>query len=204
MALANYTDLKASVAAWISRADLTATVPDFILLAESRINRTLRARQMESRVNLTITGEYVTAPNDFLEFRSGYINSDPRRPLAYLSPDEQSAQFGSTVNPTLAYPCYFSFAGNSFRFAPIPSSGVDAVIVYYAAIPPLATNATNWLLTAYPDAYLYGSILQAAAYIQDDPRVPGIKGLYDEVIAQIDSASKRSRWGGPGMAMRAA
>ncbi len=202
MALANYTDLKASVAAWLNRADLTATIPDFILLAESRFNRTLRARQMETKANLSITGEYVAVPSDWLEFRSGYIDSAPRRPLAYLSGDTQSARYDTTSDSTSG-PVYFSIAGTNFRFSPTPTV-VNAVILYYAAIPAMASNATNWLLTAYPDAYLYGSILQASGYIQDDPRVPGIKQAYDEVIAQITYASTRARWGGPGMATRAA
>lgn len=176
-----------------------------ILLAESRFNRTLRARQMEKRGTFSITGEYVTMPNDFLEFRAGYINTSPRKTLQYLSPQEQDGMT-SGYNGTIydSSPVYFSVVGDSFRFTPAPSSATDAVITYYAAIPPLSLNATNWLLTAYPDAYLYGAIVQGSGYIQDDPRVPGIKALYDEVITQIMYATSRARWGGPGMRIRAA
>ena len=65
-------------------------------------------------------------------------------------------------------------------------------------------NATNWLLSAHPDLYLYGAILQAEVHIKDDPRLPLIKAGYDEMLYQITRASNRSRWGGNGMVMRAA
>ena len=44
MALSTYTELKASVADWLNRTDLTSVIPDFIALAEAQIERTLRTR----------------------------------------------------------------------------------------------------------------------------------------------------------------
>jgi len=35
MALTTYTELKASIADWLNRSDLTAAIPDFISLAEA-------------------------------------------------------------------------------------------------------------------------------------------------------------------------
>ena len=46
MALTTYTELKASLADWLNRSDLTTTIPDFISLAEAQIERQLRTRQM--------------------------------------------------------------------------------------------------------------------------------------------------------------
>ena len=204
MALANYTDLKASVATWLARSDLTATIPDFILLAEARFNRSLRTRQQEARAQLNITGEYVTLPTDFLEFRSGYLNGSIRYVMEFLPGDYQTAVSNNTTPGIQIIPAYFSIQGDSLRFSPLPSGTDTATIQYYSKIPPMALNATNWLLTTYPDAYLYGSIMQAAAFIQDDPRIPGIKTLYDEVIAQITHDGNRARWGGNNMRMRAA
>ena len=42
MALSNYTELKASIADFLNRDDLTSVIPDFITLAESQINRDIR------------------------------------------------------------------------------------------------------------------------------------------------------------------
>lgn len=42
----DYATLKTAIASWLARADLTAAIPDFIQLAETRFNRELRVRQM--------------------------------------------------------------------------------------------------------------------------------------------------------------
>lgn len=207
MALATYTDLKTSIATWLARSDLTAQIPDFILLAEKRLNRKLRARLQEGRAQLNISGEYVTVPNDFLEFRSGYLNSSPRRPLVFMPNDQQTEKTPPITWLTQwagTQPCYFSIQGDSFRFAPIPSGADTAQIQYFQKIPPLGSNATNWLLTEHPDAYLYGSLLEASANIQDDPRLGLWKSAYDEVIEEINSMSRRARFGGNGMRIVAA
>ena len=39
MALDNYTNLKASIADWLARADMTAVIPDLITLAEGQMHR---------------------------------------------------------------------------------------------------------------------------------------------------------------------
>jgi len=67
MALSTYTELKASVADWLNRTDLTTIIPDFIALAEAQIERTLRTRQMIVRTTASIDTEYSAVPADFLE-----------------------------------------------------------------------------------------------------------------------------------------
>lgn len=192
-----YTGLKASVAAFLNRQDLTSVIPDFIALAEESFNNTLRLPGGETRANFTIVSEYATMPTDFLEFRSGYIGS-PRVPLAYLSPDMQTAQHSNTDTRVQ----YFSVAGNSFRFDPLVATG-DVVITYYAKIPPLALNAGNWLLTRSPTLYLYESCFHGYCYIQDEAKAMDVKRLAEAAKADLIAAGKRSAWG-PAMAMRAA
>lgn len=206
MALANYTNLLASIATWLARADLTAQIPDFVQLAEARFNRILRTRVQETRAQLNITGEYVTLPNDFLEFRSGYLNSSPRRPLQFLPNDTQTVTYSDPWSPTWgnSQPAFFSIEGDSFRFAPVPGGADTAYIQYYSKIPPLVLNATNWLLTAHPDLYLFGSLLAATANIQDDPRLGLWKAGFDEALQEINSSAKRARYGGGSMRVRAA
>ena len=201
MSLANYTDLKAAIATWLPRADLTTSIPDCILMAEAEFND--RLRKNEQRANLTITGEYVTAPNDFQEFRSGYIDSAPRRPLHYLSSDTQSSNYDATSNSPSG-PVYFSMSAGQFRFAPTPPVPVDAVILYYASIPPLATNATNWLLTKHPQLYLMTSLYYGSILTKDAEGAAGYKQVYEDILNSVLGAAKKARWGGPAMQARAA
>ena len=200
MAIANYTDLQASVANWLARSDLTTVIPDFIVIAEANFNRTLRTLQQETKdAAFSISTEYVAVPTGFLEARSMYLNTSPASALSFVPADTQTNNYPATGRPT-----GFSLTGSNFRFSPAPDATYTATLIYYKAIPALASNATNWLLTAHPDAYLYGSLIAASGYIQDDGRVAGIKALYEQVIAEIKGSDNKNRWGGNGMRIRAA
>ena len=88
MALTNYSDLKTTVANYLGRSDLTNQIPDFISLAETRLNRVLRVRQMLQTATATTTANDATVglPSDFLEMRDLFVAGSPRASLSYLSP----------------------------------------------------------------------------------------------------------------------
>ena len=54
MAITTYAELKSAAANWLVRGDLTARIPEFISLAEARINRVVRARRAEADASLTL------------------------------------------------------------------------------------------------------------------------------------------------------
>jgi len=62
MALANYTELKATIADFLDRTDLTTVIPAFIELAEAQMNRDIRHWRMEERATSNINTEYSNLP----------------------------------------------------------------------------------------------------------------------------------------------
>ena len=44
MAISNYSELKAAIADWLNRSDLTDSIPDFIALAETRHKRDFKIK----------------------------------------------------------------------------------------------------------------------------------------------------------------
>lgn len=199
MALATYTDLQAAVASWLARSDLTTPIPDFIALCEAKLNRLLRCRQQEQRSTATAT-EYMELPTGFLELRNIQLNTTPKTALELVSPDEIDRDYSTATGKPLVY-CLLA---NQIQLGPAPDSTYTVEIDYYEVIPPLASNSTNWLLTAAPDIYLYGSLLEASIYLIDDPRVPGWNAAYTQVLQQLQSADRRARWSGSRLAVRPA
>ena len=57
MALINYQDLQSAVGRWLDRDDLVSQIPDFITLAEMKINRQLRVLAMETRYVIPLQDE---------------------------------------------------------------------------------------------------------------------------------------------------
>ena len=80
MSITNYSGLKASIANWLNRTDLTSEIPDFIELAENRIFHDVRVPTNEKTVLLTLSSDgYATIPSDFLEVKDVFFNYNPFR-----------------------------------------------------------------------------------------------------------------------------
>ena len=196
---ANYTDLKAEIAAWLARSDLTSIIPTFIADAEAQFNRLLRTRQMEQRSTATAT-EYMTLPDNWLEMRNIQINGTPVYTLEQRAPFEMDA----LDDGTSGQPSRYCILANQIQLAPAPDSTYTLEIDYWEAIPPLASNSTNWLLLVHPDAYRYGALLSAAGYLADDPRIPVWQRAYGDIIGHIQTADRRARWSGSPLVVRPA
>lgn len=202
MALTTYTELKASIADWLVRADLTATIPDFISLAEAQIERKLRTRQMIVRSDASIDTEYSAVPSDFLDTKSLKLNTNPATPMQFET-IESLDQLASRTNAS-GKPTYFSIVGNQIRVVPTPDTTYTAELTYYAKLTKLSSSvATNWLLTSSPDIYLYGALLQAAPYLQDDARIAVWSALYQSGLDQLQLADDRSTTSGGSLTARA-
>lgn len=203
MALATYNDLKTSIGDWLNRSDLTSVIPDFISLAEAQIERTLRTRQMIVRANASFSAEYGAVPADFLETKSLKLTStNPQQPLSFLSIDSMDAQ--ATQYTASGRPKFFTVVGGQFRLVPTPDTTYTTELTYYAKLTKLSVSvSSNWLLSSSPDAYLYGSLLQAAPYLQDDARIQTWATLYERALNDLRTADDRGASSGGALLTRA-
>jgi hypothetical protein len=64
--------------------------------------------------------------------------------------------------------------------------------VYFKA-NNLTSDSTNWLMTNYPDAYLYASCFEAAAARQAKDRMALYKPLRDEIIEEINRLNSKTQ-----------
>ena len=203
MAITTGAELATAVTNWSTRSELAARIPEFVALAEAKLNRTLRTPEMETKAaTFSITGEYVALPAGFLEVRSFHLNNAAKDVLTYMDPDTQTQYYDATAGA----PKFFAIVGTDFRFAPVPNTTTTATLVYYTGLTTVSTGgaAVNWLLTAHPDVYLYGSLLEMAGYIQDDPRIQLWMTAYRIAVNQVKRQGARERWGGNSMAVRVA
>lgn len=194
MALGTYAELKASVASWLARDDLTAFIPDFIRLCESDFNARLRLLQMETTADLTINAETIAKPAGWLETQRLYISGTPRQMLEFVSPFQAEEMFqGDGAGRTLAY----TIEGTNFRFFPVGGTGGTGKILYYQRFDALsADDDTNFVLTNFPGVYLFGALTWSAAFIQDDERIALWKGAYETQLRLCEEADQRARYSG--------
>lgn len=191
MALTTYTELKAAVADWLHRTDLTSQVVDFITLAESEINTELRLRLMETDETLTLLngGTTVALPARFSEpilLEIVYTGRDNRR-LSYLTPQQMAIQTATSGEPT-----YYTINGDNIEF-PFPSDQDYTLRFRMLADFDIASTSTNDLLDKYPGIYLYGSLLQAAPYMVNDARIQTWAAMYSNLVKKVNKAEGRTR-----------
>jgi hypothetical protein len=202
MAFTNYSALKTTIASYLGRTDLTTQIPDFITLAETRLARELRTRQMlKSATSPMTSGDAkVALPTDFLEVRDLYIQGNPRMPVTYLSP---SAFTRDARADESGLPVYYTVLASEFLFAPIPDGTRTLEILYYAKPAVLSdSNASNVFLANYPDALLYGALVEAEPYLINDARVQLWISLYDRAINSISEADEGSEYSGVPLQMK--
>ena len=193
MALSNYTELQASVADFLNRGDLTSVIPDFVTMAEAELNRTLRVREMSIRTQAPIDSQYVKLPDDFLGMRNIDLLTDPITPLTYKNLQNLDIH---RSNDATGKPLYYSIMQNNIEFSPAPDGDYTLEIIYYQKIPALSANTTNWLLDEHPDAYLYGTLMHSAPYLQADERVGIWAGKYQQIIEQIKTSDEKAKFSG--------
>lgn len=192
MALTTYNELKSSVADWLNRDDLTSVIPDFISLAEAQMERRLPTEKRVTRSSVTLDSQYYSLPADFISVKSLTLTSTaPVQQLIFLTEDELDAK--KVVYQTTGKPLYFTLAGSQAELLPIPDTSYTADLTYVTTLSKLSvSNTSNWILQRHPDAYLYGSLVQASPYLRDDERVQLWSTLYESAMNDIILQNERA------------
>jgi hypothetical protein len=121
-------------------------------------------------------------------------------PVTYLAP---SAFTRDARADESGLPVYYTVLAQEFMFAPIPDGTRTLEILYYAKPAVLSdSNTSNVFLANYPDALLYGALLEAEPYLINDARVQLWVSLYDRAINSITQADQSSEYSGVPLQMK--
>lgn len=194
MSLDTYANLKLEVAEWAGHANLDVTsggVDTFIDVTEAWLNRNLRVEQMlvqNDALTVSATG-VVTHPSDWLAWKRITILDAPMIDLPAHS--EASAYLLDNSNSSGTPACHI-VRGSSTQVWPVPDATYVYRGIYYGKIPALSgSQTTNWLLTAYPDAYLYGCLALGFGRLMDDRHSAQWMSAFLGVVDEIREASVR-------------
>jgi len=184
-----YADLQAAIGNWLARADLSATIPDFIMLFETVANRRLRLRQQEATVTLTPSLGVATLPPDYLAWRRLTWTGACPRELDYAHPSYLRALYatGAPGDPRL-----FTVEGANLTVR--PASDTALAFDYFQKIPALSgTTTTNWLLACAPDVYLFGALAEAHGFVKDSDSLMLWGGRRDASFDELERLDAKTR-----------
>jgi len=196
MAFSNYSELKTSIANFLARDDLTSQIPDFIRLAEARMSRELDARSMEKRATATtVAGDsYISLPTDLREIRNVQLNTDPVKTLEYYTVQMINTDYAGQGQ---GKPKAYSIVGTEIMLRPTPDAAYTLEIVYGENVQALSDEDTNnTILSRHPDAYLYGSLMNAYTYLMDETRASQYDQLFTRIMDEIIRDTEKARYGG--------
>ena len=203
MALNTYSALKASVANWLNRTDLTDEIVDFISLTEADFNSKLRIRKMISETTITIDAETEDLPTGFLQIRDFFILSGSTKlPLRYMTPSQMDSIKGTSTTGT---PEVYTILGDKLRFAPKPDSTFTATLNFYKKFDALSdSNTSNFILSDHPAIYLYGALYHATNFLGgiDKMLVQKWQQMYGTAMERLERNDREDQFSGSPLQVR--
>ena len=203
MALNTYSALKASVANWLNRTDLTDEIVDFISLTEADFNSKLRIRKMISETTITIDAETEDLPTGFLQIRDFFIVSGSTKlPLRYMTPSQMDSIKGTSTTGT---PEVYTILGDKLRFAPKPNSTYTATLNFYKKFDALSdSNTSNFILSDHPSIYLYGALYHATNFLGgiDKMLVQKWQQMYATAMERLERNDREDQFSGSPLQVR--
>jgi len=199
MSITTYSELQTAIGNWLDHSLFAARIPDFIALFEAAANRKLRTRLQEASTNLTPSSGSVVLPADYLLWRRVTWTGVPSVELEYVHPSYLQSAYPSA--PT-GVPRVFTIEGTTLKIRPVDDTALE--FDYFQKVPALSeSSTTNWLLSAHPDLYLFGSLVEAEMFGVNDERAPLWKARRDEIFDEIEKLSNKTRGAGAARVMGA-
>jgi hypothetical protein len=200
MTLSTLAELRASVRDWAKRSSLgDSLIHDFVTMTETALNNgeraddgtylvfPLRVRDMETIATLTVTDGAATLPSDFLEAITVRNPGEVTYSLQYVTPEFMADRYPTGQNTVS--PADYTIVGSTLY------SPIDLELRYYARIPPLVADGTNWLLQKAPNVYLYGCLSAYSAFDKDPEKYTGYRQLMNAALGGLNAADVNSRAG---------
>ena len=157
----------------VSETTFTNQLPRFIQESEDRIFSLVQLPEQRKNVqgNVTAGNRFLATPTDFYASMSiAIINSNSYDYLDFKHPSFVREFSPGTTQGTPRY--YTLFDETSFEISPIPDSNYT-VEVHYLSKPGSLTSGsdsgTTTLSTDYPDALLYGTLVEGAIFLKEPP-----------------------------------
>ena len=179
-----YTELQASIASALHRADLTAQIPGFITLAEALLFRELSVKALEIKVSGATSGGVIALPADCASVGRVCITGvdGVEVPLDY--DDHPTARSGQ--------PLTYQLQAGSLKLDSA-TDGYTYALYYTPALAALSdANPTNWLLTNAADLYQAAALLEAARWARDDDEVKRLTGALPALLDSVQRLIQRS------------
>jgi len=187
----NYSELSAAITSYTENYETTfiANIPNFVQNAEERIYNTVQlpAIRKNSTSNLNANNKYLPSPEDYLAVFSFAVVDASGNYSYLLNKDVNFIREAYPAPTDTGLPLYYAlFDQDTFIFGPTPDSTYQVELHYYYYPQSIVTAGNSWLGDNFESALLYGSLLEAAAFIKEEADVLNNYTIrYNEALALL-------------------
>ena len=183
-----YTELVAAIKSYTENDYTTTDVNTFIKNAEQRIFNVVQLPDLRRNVTGTMTSgnKFFALPSDWLAtFSISVINSNNEHAFL-LNKDVNFIResFPDTDSGFFGKPEYYAiFDDETMILGPTPDANYSAELHYYFYPQSIVTAGNSWLGDNFDTVLFYGALLEAAAFMKEDPdTITMYMGRYNESL----------------------
>jgi len=194
MAGFTYSTLKTAIQDYLDSSETTFVnnLDNFIQTTEERILKNVQLPVFRKNVSGSFTtgNTYLATPSDYLSTFSLAV-VDGSNNYSYLLLKQVSYIRDYTPQAaTTGKPLYYAqFDDNTFIVAPTPDSDYTTELHYNyrpASLTTLTDSGQSWLSENAPNAMLYGSLVEGAYFLKQDPNTIALyETRYQEALATL-------------------
>ena len=193
-----YSTLKTAVQDYLQVSETTFTnqLPTFIQEAENRIFKLVQLPKQRKNVqgSLSTNNRFLATPTDFYApFSLAVISSNT---YDYLDFKHSSfVKESAPTSTTRGQPKYYTlFDDTAFEVAPVPDADYTVELHYLykpVSLTSGSDSGTTFLSTDYPDALLYGTLVEGAVFLKEPLDVVAqFEGRFKEAVARMKTLSE--------------
>ena len=187
-----FDNLCTDVANYLERTDTVTVnqIPSFIMLAEQVLAAELKflGNLNTQTSTMVLNSSTIAKPARWRKTVSMNITVAGVRYPILLRKYEFLRNYWPDNTQTDVPKYYADYDYDHWLIAPTPNAAYTFDILYYERIQPLdSTTQTNWWTINAPQALLYGTLLQAMAWVKNDDRIPMWKSQYEAIMAYLKS-----------------
>ena len=216
----NFGELKDKVAGYLNRDDLTAQIPDFIIMAQRKIERGdaidgvgelknisggFNCMRVEATGTLTTDSPYLAFPTRYKSTIDFRINNSGSRNKLYQEGKSTAINIYPDLSADIGEPLMFSsdHANSRFILRPTPDSNYTYYLEYYNYLTLLSADSnTNWWTDNAWEILLYAALLQAEPYMKNDARITLWGNLLKNALNGLIRAEKNEIFAGSSQGIR--
>jgi hypothetical protein len=172
------------------RSDIDDHIPDFIALAEARLNQDISGIALlrsEAQLITTAGQRTYAAPSGMISIEYAHRKEPTSTPMQIVPARVLAQKYAHEQYTSI--PNFMAFDGVYLVLHPTPNGAYTIDYFYRNNIKPLSDiNPSNTVLERFPDLYLWAACNEAALFVRDAAFAQAAEQKYQIALARARSA----------------